>query len=77
MPSNQEILDEMQSQSKLNQARRILVNATAQIEQGQAQRVPLSIFEVRAMEFDAVIKIATVLGVPLEYGETQSSNARA
>lgn len=74
MPSKQEILDEMNSDSKLNQARRILLNAAGQIEQGQAQRTPLSIFEIRAIEFEAIIKIATVLGVPLGYGEQAASS---
>lgn len=58
--TKEEIIAEMQSESKLNRARRVLSSYMGEIEQGCAQRVPLTIFEVIALEFEAVQKIKDI-----------------
>lgn len=64
--SPQQVVAEMTSDSQLSQARKIFSSAWAEITDGMAQRRPLSIIEVRNIEFDAVIKIAALFGVELE-----------
>lgn len=51
--------------SPANRARREFSSACARIEQASAQREPLNPVAMRRMEFEAVEKIATALGVPL------------
>ncbi len=63
------VVAEMQSDSRLNAARRIVSGAFAEIEQGMAQRKPLTIIEARNIEFDAVIQMAALLGVELKPGQ--------
>jgi hypothetical protein len=58
--TKEEILSEMQSDSKLNRARRVFSSYWGQIENSQHQRVPLTIFQIRAMEFEAVQKIKEI-----------------
>jgi hypothetical protein len=61
--TNAEILAEMKSDSLLSRARVVFASEWARIEQAGSQRRRPSIFEVRQMEFEAVRKIAEVLGV--------------
>jgi hypothetical protein len=61
-----EVVGEMQSGSLLAQARTIFHEAWAEIDTGFRQRTPLTTIEVRNIEFDAVIKIAGLLGVDLK-----------
>jgi hypothetical protein len=74
--SNQEILAELKSGSLLNQARRILSTAFADIDTGSKQRKPLTIFEMQNIEFAAVIEIAALLGVELKPGDKVSLGAQ-
>lgn len=75
--SNQEILAELKSDSLLNQARRILSTAMAEIDTGSQQRKPLTVFEIQNIEFAATIKIAALLGVELKPGETDGTKTTA
>src|SRR6185369_14762615 len=63
--TNQEITAMMQADTPLNRARQAFTNAYGAIEQAGQQRVPATIFEIRQMEFEAVEKIAEILGVKL------------
>ncbi|MCV9964458.1 hypothetical protein OIU34_21445 [Pararhizobium sp. BT-229] len=63
-----EVVDEMKSGSPLAQARSVLGEAMAEIETGLRHRRPFSTIEVRNVEFDAVIRIAEILGVELQPG---------
>jgi hypothetical protein len=58
-----EVMAELQSGSRLNRARQQFSSASARIEQAGQQRTPLPPIEMRRMEFEAVRKIAAVLGV--------------
>jgi hypothetical protein len=58
-----EVVQEMRSGSPLAKARSVLEIAMATIEQGMAQRKPLTVCEVRNIEFEAVRKIAANFGV--------------
>jgi hypothetical protein len=59
----------MQSGSLLSQAHRAYAESWAMIDTGLRQRTRLTPIEVREMEFDAVIKIAALLGVELKPGD--------
>lgn len=61
-----EVVGEMQSGSTLAQARSIFHEAWAELDTGLRQRKPLTTIEVRNIEFDAVIRIAALLGVELK-----------
>ncbi|MCZ7862824.1 hypothetical protein O9X98_15720 [Agrobacterium salinitolerans] len=61
-----EVVAEMQSGSVLAQARSIFSEAWAELDTGLRQRKPLTPIEVRNIEFDAVIRIAGLLGVELQ-----------
>lgn len=61
-----EVVAEMQSGSPLAQARSIFHEAWAELDTGLRQRKPLTTIEVRNIEFDAVIRIAALLGVELK-----------
>lgn len=63
--TNEEILAEMKSGSLLNKARAAFSDAWAELDQAGMQRVKPTIFDIRQMEFDAVKRIAKVLGVEL------------
>jgi hypothetical protein len=63
--TDEEVLAEMQADTKLNAARAKFSAASARIEQGQAQLRPLRPIEVRRLEFEAVKEIAEALGVKL------------
>jgi hypothetical protein len=58
-----EVLEMMKSDTPLAKARTIFSSECARIEQACSQRSPLSIFDLRRMEFEAVSKIANTLGV--------------
>lgn len=73
--SNQEILAELKSGSRLDQARRILSNAMAEIDTGSQQRKPMTIFEMQNIQYAAVMKVAALLGVELKPGEAGSDTA--
>jgi hypothetical protein len=60
-----EIVQLMQSGEPIAKARMEFSAAYARIEQALQQRRPISIIEVRRMEFDAVRKIAAALGAVL------------
>lgn len=51
--TDQEILNELGTESLLNRVRRSVFAAANRIEQAQSQRKPLNVFEVRRMEFEA------------------------
>lgn len=70
------VVAEMRSNSLLNAARRIVAGAFADIEQGMAQRKPLTIIEARNIEFDAVIQMAALLGVELKPGQVADEVTR-
>lgn len=56
--TDQEVIQELQSKSVLNQARQIFSSERARIERAGEQRDPLSPIEMRRMEFEAIEKIA-------------------
>jgi hypothetical protein len=55
--TDDEVMAELRSDSKLNRARREFSSASARIEQAGLQRSPASPIDVRRMEFEAVRKI--------------------
>jgi hypothetical protein len=63
------MIDEMRSDSVLSKAHRVFAESWAMIDTGLRQRTKLTPVEVREMEFDAVIKIAALLGVELKPGD--------
>ena len=75
--SNQEILAELKSGSRLDQARRILSNAMAKIDTGSQQRNPMTVFEMQNIQYAAVIEMAALLGVELKPGEARPDTASA
>ena len=58
--TDEEVLAAMQSDSRLNQVRRVFASESARIEQAYTQRRSPTPIEVRRMEFDAAEKIAAV-----------------
>ena len=56
-----EIIDEMKSDSLLNQVRQLFSFGYAGIEQASLQRRPPGPIEVRAMEFDVARKIINLI----------------
>jgi hypothetical protein len=64
-----DVVDELKGESLLNQARRIFSFSSAAIEQANQQRRAPGPIEIREMEFDAVVKIAALLGVELKPGQ--------
>jgi hypothetical protein len=64
-----DVINELQSESVLNQARRIFSFSSAAIEQATQQQWPPGPIEIREKEFDAVVKIAALLGVELKPGQ--------
>jgi hypothetical protein len=63
------VVAEMTSGSQLAKARTVFSSAYAEIDTAMRQRSPLTIIEIRNMEFDAVMKVAAILGVDLEPGQ--------
>jgi hypothetical protein len=63
------VVAEMKSGSQLARARNVFSSAWAEIDTEMRQRRPLTIIEIRNMEFDAVMKVAAILGVDLEPGQ--------
>jgi hypothetical protein len=66
MMSDAEVMLLLRGTSKLNRARQVFSSQYATIEQAGLQRRPPGPVEVRRMEFEAVLKIADVLGVQLD-----------
>ena len=58
-----DIVSAMQRDDPLARARLAFSSNAAKIEQACAQQTPPTIFEIRRMEFDAVVAIAKALGV--------------
>lgn len=63
--TDEEVMDELQSNSLLSQARRVFYSECARLEQRDQQNRPPGSIERRRIEFEAVRKIAAVLGVEL------------
>ena len=63
--SNQDVTEELKSNSAWNRARKEFSFACARIEQAEAQAKKPTVFDIRRMEFDAITKIAHELGVKL------------
>mgnify|MGYP001582526898 CR=1 FL=1 len=63
--TDNDVITELRSISKLNLARRRFSHWRAHIEQAGQQRKPLTAIEMRRMEFDAVRAIAKELRVEL------------
>lgn len=61
--TDQEVIQELRSDSRLNKARAVFSGECGCIDQASRQRTPLSPIEMRRMEFDAIKKIAAALGV--------------
>lgn len=60
-----QVLDEMRRDTTLNRARKEFSFSCALIENAGLQRTPLSSIQMRRMEFEAIRKIAAILGVTL------------
>lgn len=59
--TDEEVFNELRSESVLNTARQLFSTWSAKIEQAQQQRSALPIIELRRMEFKAVQEIARVM----------------
>lgn len=70
----QEVVAEMKSGSLLSQIRTIVSSTAGEIESGLLQRKPLSIIEIRNIEFDASIRIAALLNVELKPGVVEAQD---
>lgn len=64
--TDEELMVLLKGDSPLNQARRVLSNHAAHVEQAYAQRHPCSPVDVRKWEFETVKKIARLLGANVE-----------
>lgn len=65
MMTDAEVMAALRSDSLLNKARAVFSDQSAGMEQAAMNRVPPTPIEARRMEFEAVQKIAAVLGVSL------------
>jgi len=63
--TDKEVMDLLRGTSRWNTARAVFSGESARIEQAGMQRSPPSSIEIRRMEFEAVKKIATALGIEL------------
>jgi hypothetical protein len=72
-----EVVAEMRSGSQLALAQSVFHEAWAELDTGLRQRKPLTPIEVRNIEFDAVIKIAALLGVDLSPQPTEKAGVAA
>lgn len=63
--TKEEVIALMQSDTPLNRARKIFSNAWATLENSQQQRKPMTIFEIREMEFETVRKIVREFEIEL------------
>ena len=63
--TGKEVVAELKSGSLLAKVHAIVSEAAAEIANGQLQRKPLSIIEIRNIEFDTAISVAAALGVEL------------
>lgn len=61
--TDKEVMEALRSDTLLNKARAVFSSESARIEQAGMQRRPAGPIEMRRMEFEAVKKIATALGV--------------
>lgn len=57
--TDEDVMEELQSNSSFNRARQEFSNGCTRIEQAQAQRYGLRPIQMRRMEFEAVQKIIT------------------
>lgn len=64
--TNEAVMAALRSDSVLNRARSVFSGKSAELEQQSQQRRPLGPIEMRGMEFEAVAKIASVLGVEVD-----------
>ena len=64
--TDQVVLDLMRGTSLWNEARAVFSSECARIEQAEAQHSKPGIFDIRRMEFEAVQKIASALGVNID-----------
>jgi hypothetical protein len=56
-----EVVDEMNSETTLNNVRRLFAFGSAKIENANAQKTPLNIIEMRKMEFEIAQKIINLV----------------
>jgi hypothetical protein len=63
MMTDKEVMEALRSDTLLNKARAVLSGECGRIEQAGMQRRSAGPIEMRRMEFEAVRKIAAVLGV--------------
>ena len=59
--TDDEVMAELKSDSKINRARREFSSACGRIEQAGQQRTPLGPIHMRRMEFEAVMKIVAIV----------------
>lgn len=67
--TNDEVIELLKSESPLNKARAQFSHSSASIEQAGQQRTPLSPIAWRRMEFEAVEKITSALGLHMPSDE--------
>lgn len=63
--TDSQVLELLKGNSNWNKARQEFSNGRGQISNASNQRTPLSPIEMRRMEFEAVAKIASILGLDL------------
>ena len=63
--TDEDLQRELKSGSLWDQTRRVFSSECARIEQAEQQGTPPSMFALYRMEFEAVRKIAAVLGITL------------
>lgn len=63
--TGREIIDALQADTPLAKVRAIFSQRSAQIEQAQAQRTPLSPIEMRRMELQAANAVLALFGLAL------------
>ena len=63
--SDEQVMLLLKSDALINRARKEFSNNCGLLDQAGRQRKPLTPIEMRRMEFEAVMKIASVLGVEL------------
>lgn len=61
--TDKEVMEALRADTLLNKARAVFSSESAKIEQAGMQRLSAGPIEIRRMEFEAVRKIASALGV--------------
>lgn len=64
--TDKELVDEMMSDSLLSRVRRIQYSGYARIEQGQAQRNPMTTLEARRIEFDVAQRVIDLVRADMD-----------